>query len=223
MACTFSGSSEKDFAFCVSYALSRLKKENFVLKPEQSAVLESIFQRKDVFVWFPTGYGKSICYQALPFMFDRKLGRALDKSVVLVVSPLVSLMIDQVTSLRSVGVGAAIMSAGHAERQLARELLVDERDVERGMFSLLFGSPEAIIGSERWRQLLLGDPLCRQIVAVAVDEAHCVYKWYAFPFQCVLHFATMYMYIIYIHTHNTCTIGVQSLGSHLVAFMSYVL
>ena len=121
MACAFLGSSAKDFASCVSYALSRLKKEDLVLKPEQSAVLELIFQGKDVFVWFPTGYGKLVCYQALPFMFDRKLGRSVDRSVVLVVSPLVSLMIDQVTSLRSVGVGAAIMSAGQAGGQLTKE------------------------------------------------------------------------------------------------------
>jgi len=49
---------------------------------------------KDVFVWFPTGYGKSICYQLLPFVFDVKLGRTnaplIDRSVVLVISPLVS-------------------------------------------------------------------------------------------------------------------------------------
>lgn len=162
-----------------------------MLKPKQSEALELIFQGKDVFVWFPTGYGKSVCYQALPFMFDHKLGRSnpVDRSVVLVVSPLVSLMIDQVTSLRSIGVGAAIISTSSqagGQQPLGRELLVDERDVEGGKFSLLFGAPEAIVGSERWRQLLLGEPLYRQIVAVAVDEAHCVYKWYTFPFLIML-------------------------------------
>ena len=123
-----------------------------MLKPEQSETLELIFQGKDVFVWFPTGYDKSVCYQALPFMFNHKLGRSnpVDRSVVLVVSPLVSLMIDQVTSLRSIGVGAAIISTGNQAggQQLGKELLLDERDVERGKFSLLFGAPEAIVGSE---------------------------------------------------------------------------
>ena len=49
---------------------------------------------KDVLVWFPTGYGRSICYQLLPFVFDVKLGRTnaplIDRSVILVISPLVS-------------------------------------------------------------------------------------------------------------------------------------
>jgi superfamily II DNA helicase RecQ len=146
MACV---SVNKDFAACVSYALFCLKKQDLVLKPEQLAALEFIFQGKDVFVWFPTGFG--VCYQALPFMFDHKLGRSTNRSVVLVVSPLVSLMVDQVNSLRSIGVGAAIMSIGQAGGQQARELLVDERDVEEGKLSLLFGAPEVIVGSERWR------------------------------------------------------------------------
>ena len=192
MACA----SAKDFAACVSYALSCLKKEDLVLKPEQSAALEFIFQGKDVFVWFPTGFGKSVCYQALPFMFDHKLGRSTNRSVVLVVSPLVSLMVDQVKSLRAIGVGAAIMSIGHqAGGQLARELLVAERDVEEGKLSLLFGAPEAIVGSERWRQLLLGDPLCQRIVAVA---DHCVYKWYTlFLLYCAFLYYIVHAYIIY--------------------------
>ena len=54
---------------------------------------------------------------------------------------------------------------------LILKLLVDERNIERGKFSLLFGTPEAIFESERWRELLLGDPLHQQVVAVAVDEA----------------------------------------------------
>ena len=108
MVCSSSSAVWKDFASCFSYALSCLRKEDLVLKHEQSEAPEFVFRGKDVFVWFPTGFGKSICYQALPYMFDHKLGRSnVDcKSAVLVVSPLVSLMVDQVTSLRSAGVGA---------------------------------------------------------------------------------------------------------------------
>ena len=67
-----------------------------------------------MFAWLPTGYGKSICYQLLPFIFDIKLGRTTsplsDRSVVQVVSPLVSLMVDQVSTLQKRGVFAGILS-----------------------------------------------------------------------------------------------------------------
>ena len=69
------------------------------LKPEQKECIKFIFDGKDVFVCLPTGFGKSICYEVLPFMFDKNLGT--DNSLVTVVSPLVSLVVDQVRSLRS--------------------------------------------------------------------------------------------------------------------------
>ena len=62
-------------------------------------------------MWLPTGFGKSICYEVLPFLVDCNLGKS-ESSIVIVVSPLVSLMVDQVASLRSRRVSAAIMS-GH--------------------------------------------------------------------------------------------------------------
>ena len=58
-----------------------------------------------------------------------------------------------------------------------KELLATERDVEAGNFRLLFCAPEAIIGSEKWRKLLLRPPLSKRVVSVAIDEAHCVLEW----------------------------------------------
>ena len=67
-----------------------------------------------MFAWLPTGYGKSLHYQLLLFLFDFKLGRtraiATERSVALVISPLVSLMVDQVCGLQAYGVCAAILS-----------------------------------------------------------------------------------------------------------------
>ena len=77
------------------------------LKPEQKECIKCIFDGKDVLVWLPTGFGKSICYEVLPFMFDKNFGT--DNSLVIVVSPLVSLMVDQVRSLRSRSVKASVM------------------------------------------------------------------------------------------------------------------
>ncbi len=96
--------ASSDFDGALKYALSCLKQDGLTLMAEQAQALKLLFEGRDVFIWFPTGYGKSLCYQLLPFLMDYKLGRTkaplVDKSVVLVVSPLVSLMIDQVRSLK---------------------------------------------------------------------------------------------------------------------------
>lgn len=83
-------------------------------------------------------------------------------------------MVDQVSSLLVRGVRAAIMS-GH--KGVDRDLLAADSDVEAGKYNLLFCAPEAIIGCEKWRELLLKPPLSERVVAIAIDEAHCVSKW----------------------------------------------
>ena len=87
-------SSSFDFDRALAYALSCVKQEGLSLKDQQVEAVKLLSEGKDVFVWFPTGYGKSICYQLLPFVFDVKLGRTnaplVDRSVVLVISPLMS-------------------------------------------------------------------------------------------------------------------------------------
>jgi len=87
-------SSSFDFDRALAYALSCVKQEGLCLKDQQVEAVKRLSEGKDVFVWFPTGYGKSICYQLLPFVIDVKLGRTnaslVDRSVVLVIFPLVS-------------------------------------------------------------------------------------------------------------------------------------
>ena len=119
-----------------------------------------------------------VCYQLLPFLFDHKLNRtsspALEQSVVVIISPLVSLMVDQVSSLQDRHVAAGILSGN---KGADKKLLASVKDVFEGCYRLLYSAPEAILGSEQWKELLLLPPLSRSVVAVAVDEAHCVYKW----------------------------------------------
>lgn len=166
------------FEDALSYALLCIGKQTLVLKKEQAEALKTVYSRSDAFVWLPTGYGKSICYECLPFLFDYKLGRAhssASRSTVLVISPLISLMSDQVTSLRKRGVSAGIISSGD---RVDKTLVAPEQTLLiPGKYSILFSSPEAIIGVSKWRDLLLSFPLSERVVAVAVDEVHCVSKW----------------------------------------------
>lgn len=95
------------------YALGSIGKAGLSLKEEQRRAVRHIFDGEDTFVWLPTGFGKSICYECLPFLFDFTFGRTYsvsDRSLVIVISPLRSLMINQVTSLREREVSAAILS-----------------------------------------------------------------------------------------------------------------
>ena len=104
------------------YSLARVGCSSISLKPEQKECIQCIFDGKDVFVWLPTGFGKSICYEVLPFMFNKKLGT--DNSLVIVVSPLVSLMVDQVRSLRSRSVKASVMSSFFTTLTLRRSSIL---------------------------------------------------------------------------------------------------
>ena len=54
----------------LSYALQQLGCEAMMLKPQQQESMKSVYEGKDVFLWLPTGFGKSLCYEVLPFVFD---------------------------------------------------------------------------------------------------------------------------------------------------------
>ena len=71
------------------------------LKPEQADVIEAFVKGRDVFAVLPTGYGKSLCYGCLPLVFDR-LHDGEERSIVVVVSPLIAIMKDQASSVTNV-------------------------------------------------------------------------------------------------------------------------
>ena len=164
------------FDNAVCYAAERLG-VNFTLKVKQREAMLHIYSGEDAFVWLPTGYGKSICYEILPFLFDWKKAESENRAVtacslVLVVSPLISLMRDQITKLRERGVLAAVLSL---DAEKFAESLVVENEIST--CSLLYTSPEAILG-DRWRTIFSNTSFSSRLVAVAIDEAHCVSKWY---------------------------------------------
>ena len=96
-------------------------------------------------LWLPTGFGKSVCFQVLPFLFDYKLGRIESplpqRSVVVVTSPLASLMVDQVTSLCNRAVSAVTLSGS---QDVDSNLQAKENDAKAGLHGLLYCAPEAL-------------------------------------------------------------------------------
>ena len=137
----------------ISYALECIGKGSLELKREQLEAVQSIYKGQDAFIFLPTGFGKSICYECLPFLYDFKFNRMniQDRSTVLVVSPLISLMTNQVSSLKKRGVSAAILRSSRGD-EINPSLVATHRNLKiPGMYSILFSSPEAVIGIPEWR------------------------------------------------------------------------
>ncbi|MDB9526555.1 DNA helicase RecQ [Oscillatoria sp. CS-180] len=130
---------------------------------EQRAIIEGFLRRRDSLVVMPTGGGKSLCYQ-LPSLL--KLG------VMVVVSPLIALMQDQVDALRNNGIAATFLNSS---LNLA-ELRSREQSLLKGETRLLYIAPERLLSEGFWPfltqlQLRIG------ISGFAIDEAHCVSEW----------------------------------------------
>ncbi len=125
----------------------------------QEPVVNAILSGRDTLAVMPTGSGKSICYQ-VPALTKR--------GVAIVVSPLISLMKDQVQSLKQSGVPAAYLNSSLTERQM--ELAI--ANAAAGMYRILYVAPERLLTG---RFLALARSI--EISLVAVDEAHCISQW----------------------------------------------
>ncbi len=128
-------------------------------RPGQSDVVASIVEGRDTVIVMPTGGGKSICYQVPALLLP---------GITIVVSPLISLMKDQVDRLQQLGIPALLINSSLSPSELNQSL----RDIESGSVKLVYVAPERFDNAgfldraRRWNVSLL-----------AVDEAHCVSQW----------------------------------------------
>ena len=122
----------------------------------------------DVFISLPTGYGKSLCFAILPLVFD-SLRNVKQKSIVLVVSPLLSIIEDQIAKYTKKGLKATF--AGGEDKQV-------KCAIKNGEYQIVFISPESLFCTTEWRMMLCSTKYRSNLVGLIVDEAHCIKKWY---------------------------------------------
>lgn len=137
-------------------------------RPNQERAVDATLNGKDVFVLMPTGGGKSLCYQ-LPAVV--KSGKT--RGTTIVVSPLISLMQDQVEHLLNRNIKAAMFSSkGPAEqRRQTFNLFI------HGLLDLIYISPEMISASEQCKRAISKLHEDGKLARIVVDEAHCVSNW----------------------------------------------
>ena len=138
------------------------------MKPQQKEAIVEFVRGKDVFVALPTGFGKSAIFGMLPRVFDCLKG--CKGSIVCIVSPLVALMRDLKAKFVPRGVSAEFLGELQTDAQAITR-------VTRGEHQLVFVSPESILDNVELRTMLYSTVYKESLVAVVIDEAHCIDKW----------------------------------------------
>lgn len=125
----------------------------------QESLIDSILRGQDVLGIMPTGAGKSICYQVPALMLS---------GITLVISPLISLMKDQVRSLNEAGIHAAYINSSLTENQISKALF----NAKNGQYKIIYVAPERL---ETYS--FLDFAMHAPISMITVDEAHCISQW----------------------------------------------
>ncbi len=125
----------------------------------QEEIINSVLENKDALGIMPTGAGKSICYQIPGVLF---------KGITIVVSPLISLMQDQVMSLTQSGIPAAFINSSLNQMQMYEAM----ENAENGVYKIIYVAPERLL-----TPAFLHFATNANIAMLCVDEAHCISKW----------------------------------------------
>mgnify|MGYP002639551790 CR=1 FL=1 len=128
-------------------------------RPLQGEVIENVLQREDTLVIMPTGGGKSLCYQIPALLFE---------GLTIVVSPLISLMEDQVAQLDALGVNALMLNSSLTRDEYRKNV----QRIQNNEISLLYLAPETLLMNKTLALLA-----SQKIACFTIDEAHCISEW----------------------------------------------
>ncbi len=128
-------------------------------RPGQKEVIDNILSGRDVFAVMPTGAGKSVCYQIPAMMLP---------GITIVISPLISLMQDQVKALNEAGIPAAFINSSLSENMFYETV----NRARRGVYKIIYVAPERLVTDSF---LELAHSI--EISMITVDEAHCISQW----------------------------------------------
>ena len=187
------------FLACLEFAVLNSAYHNNILKPKQEICLE------DVICILPTGYGKSLIFHLTPMlMFAKDYIKRTDSpsswksctedvlTIVIVVSPLNSLIQDQISRLKSCGIRASAISIiireleeitdddvnlGSTPLYTCDFRLCEKDRLLKGQYHIVFAHPESIISTKFGRDMILSETYKERVVSIVIDEAHCILDW----------------------------------------------
>ena len=199
------------FLCCLEFALLNSLYQEVILKPKQVLCLESVYLKNDVMCVLPTGYGKSLIFHLLPLLLfakyklrgdllgwrSKSFSTAAVNGIVIVVSPLNSLISDQISRLQMSGIRASVVNVKEPETEFSSDeesdttddtadcdpnvnidfSLCEEQKLRVGHYQIVFAHPETLVSSKYGRGLLLSKTYQENVSAIVVDEAHCIVEW----------------------------------------------
>ena len=141
----------------------------FNMKEFYLEALQAYFSEKHVYVNLPSSFGKWLIFQAAPLIYDAAKLRPKGTSIIVIISPLKSLMEEQVAVSKNFRIPAVCITDESKDNVI--EAVMEAR------YSHVYVSSECLLSTNKWREIFRSKTFLENLVGVALDEAHCIHQW----------------------------------------------